>query len=75
MPVIGMTEAARAVLTSLEGLGRDNDAGQQDRTRKMLNLERDTAEFLHLLLRATDRKRVPESRCRVVSQFEISTLQ
>jgi len=53
-----MTEAARAVLAGLEKFGRDNDAGQQDRARKMLNLERDTAEFLHLLVRATSRKRV-----------------
>jgi len=58
--VIEMTEAAQAVLAGLEEFGRDNDADQQDRTRKMLNLERDTAEFLHLLVRATNRKRVLE---------------
>lgn len=55
-----MTETARAVLAGLEEFGRDNDAGQQDRTRKMLNLERETAEFLHLLVRATSRKRMLE---------------
>jgi len=58
--VIEMTEAAQAVLAGLEEFGRDNDADQQDRSRKMLNLERDTAEFLHLLVRATNRKRVLE---------------
>jgi len=55
-----MTDAAWAVLERLEVFGRDNDASQPDRTRKMLNLERDTAEFLHLLVRATNRKQVLE---------------
>jgi len=55
-----MTEAQRAVLAGLEQFGRDNDARRQDRSSKMLNLERDTAELLHLLVRATNRKRVLE---------------
>ncbi len=58
--MIGMTAAAAAVLARLAEFERDNDAGQQDRARKMLNLERETAEFLHLLVRATNRKQVLE---------------
>ena len=49
-----------AVLRELEGFGRDNDTREADRARKMLNLERDTAELLHVLLRTGQRRRVLE---------------
>jgi len=49
-----------AVLRDLEDLGRANDAREADRSRKMLNLERDTAELLHVLVRTGRRRRVLE---------------
>ena len=48
------------VLRELEHFGRDNDAREADRARKMLNLERDTAELLHVLVRSGRRRRVLE---------------
>ena len=56
----GLTEAAATVLARLEAFGRENDLMHQNRTRKMLNLERDTARLLHLLVRSTRRRRVLE---------------
>lgn len=49
-----------AVLRDLETFGRENDAHIADRARKMLNLERETAEVLHLLIRGGNRRRVLE---------------
>lgn len=49
-----------AVLRDLETFGRENDAHITDRARKMLNLERETAELLHLLIRGGNRRRVLE---------------
>ena len=43
-------ERVRAVLADLERSGRENDARETDRARKMLNLERATAELVHLLV-------------------------
>jgi predicted O-methyltransferase YrrM len=48
------------VLRELESFGRANDTREADRARKMLNLERDTAELLHVLVRAGRRSRVLE---------------
>ncbi len=48
------------VLRDLESFGRDNDTREADRSRKMLNLERDTAEMLHVLVRSGRRRRVLE---------------
>ena len=56
----GLTEAAATVLTRLEAFGYENDLLRQDRAHKMLNLERGTARLLHLLVRATRRRRVLE---------------
>ena len=56
----GLTEAAATVLARLEAFGHENDLVHQDRARKMLNLERDTARLLHLMVRATRRRRVLE---------------
>lgn len=52
--------AVDAVLRDLEVFGRENDAHIADRNRKMLNLERDTAELVHLLVRSGNRRRVLE---------------
>ena len=55
-----MNPAVERVLRDLERFGRDNDAHEPDRSRKMLNLERDTAELLHVLVRTGRRRRVLE---------------
>lgn len=44
----------------LEREGADHDAGEPERRLKRLNLERPAAELVHLLLRATRRRRVLE---------------
>jgi predicted O-methyltransferase YrrM len=41
------------LLAELEQLGKANDSSTQERTRKMLNITRDTGEFLAVLIRAT----------------------
>ena len=41
----------RAFLKELHVEGQRNDADTQERSKKMLNLEPDTAHFLYLLLR------------------------
>ena len=44
----------------LEHFGRSNDAATGDRPRRMLNITRDTGEFLSALVRATAARRVLE---------------
>jgi predicted O-methyltransferase YrrM len=48
------------VLQSLEAFGRVNDARETDRARRMLNLERPTAELIHVLVLSSKRKRILE---------------
>ncbi len=48
------------LLAELEEFGRMNDAATDDRTRKMLNITRDTGVFLALLIRATRSRNVLE---------------
>mgnify|MGYP000887040437 FL=1 len=55
-----MTEALSRLLTELENFGAENDASISDRPRRMLNITRDTGEFLSLLVRATGARRVLE---------------
>ena len=50
----------RAFLTELYETGRQHDAHEQERSKKMLNLELETAQFLHLLLRSSRRANVLE---------------
>ncbi|HJT55933.1 MAG TPA: class I SAM-dependent methyltransferase [Ktedonobacteraceae bacterium] len=50
----------RAFLTELYENGKQNDAQVQERSKKMLNLEPDTAQFLHILIRSTRRMRLLE---------------
>lgn len=52
--------AVDRVLRDLESFGRENDTHEGDRARKMLNLERETAELVHLLVRSGRRRRVLE---------------
>ena len=49
-----------ALLRELERFGQDNDASISERPRRMLNITRDTGEFLSVLVRATMARRVLE---------------
>jgi predicted O-methyltransferase YrrM len=49
-----------SVLVELEQFGKTNDASTAGRTRRMLNITRDTGEFLAVLVRATLARRVLE---------------
>ena len=49
-----------ALKAELERFGKDNDAATTDRPRRMLNITRDTGEFLAVLVRATLARRVLE---------------
>ena len=55
-----MTEPLAALLAELEQFGRDNDAVTTDRPRRMLNITRDTGEFLCVLVKATNARRILE---------------
>jgi predicted O-methyltransferase YrrM len=48
------------LLREIETEGQRNDSQEQDRKKKFLNLERPTAELIHLLLQASRRKAVLE---------------
>jgi predicted O-methyltransferase YrrM len=50
----------RDILAELEAWGKANDAAQQDRSKKMLNLEPDTAHLISLLVRIGQRRRLLE---------------
>ena len=51
---------ARSVLAELEEWGEENDRVETDRSRKMLNLEHETAEIVSALIRLRKAKRVLE---------------
>ena len=55
-----MTDPLDSVLVELEQFGKANDASTTERTRCMLNITRDTGEFLAVLVRATLARRVLE---------------
>ncbi|WP_447043877.1 O-methyltransferase [Vreelandella sp. H-I2] len=55
-----MSESLQALLTELETFGQENDAAISDRPRRMLNITRDTGEFLLVLIQATNAQRVLE---------------
>ncbi|MGP5307455.1 O-methyltransferase [Vreelandella alkaliphila] len=55
-----MVESLCELLTELEQFGQENDAAIADRPRRMLNITRDTGEFLSVLTQATNAKRVLE---------------
>ncbi|MEA2117295.1 O-methyltransferase [Halovibrio sp. HP20-50] len=55
-----MSESFRALLVELEQFGQENDAAIADRPRRMLNITRDTGEFLSVLTQATSAQRVLE---------------
>ena len=53
-------EPLDALLVELEEFGRANDGSISERPRRMLNITRDTGEFLAVLVRATLARRVLE---------------
>jgi predicted O-methyltransferase YrrM len=55
-----MIEPLENLLSELEQFGRDNDNSTTERPRKMLNITRDTGEFLAVLVRAMLARRVLE---------------
>ena len=55
-----MVDTLQNLLTELERFGRDNDSATAERPRKMLNITRDTGEFLAVLVRAALARRVLE---------------
>lgn len=55
-----MTESLQELLLELEQFGLGNDGAITDRPRRMLNITRDTGEFLSVLVRATNAQRVLE---------------
>ncbi|MEL7968000.1 O-methyltransferase [Vreelandella neptunia] len=55
-----MSETLQELLTELEQFGQQNDAAVSERPRRMLNITRDTGEFLSVLVQATNAQRVLE---------------
>ena len=55
-----MNSKLALLLQELEIFGKTNDAGTTDRSRKMFNITRDTGEFLLLLARAVEARRILE---------------
>jgi len=55
-----METELRNLLRELEAFGQDNDAREQDRSKKMLNLEPDTAQFISILIRSSGCKHILE---------------
>lgn len=55
-----MDAALRELLAQLEVSGRENDAHEQDRSKKMLNLEPDTAHLISILIRSSQRTQLLE---------------
>lgn len=55
-----MNQKLATLLNELEEFGKTNDATVTDRSRKMLNITRDTGEFLLLMARAIEARRILE---------------
>ncbi len=55
-----MTESLQELLLEIEQFGLSNDSTITDRPRRMLNITRDTGEFLSVLVRAMNARRVLE---------------
>ncbi|AJY51003.1 O-methyltransferase [Halomonas sp. KO116] len=55
-----MSETIKELLTELEKFGQQNDAAISERPKRMLNITRDTGEFLSVLVQATNAQRVLE---------------
>lgn len=55
-----MSDSLETLKSELERFGEANDDSTDERSRRMLNITRDTGEFLSVLVRATDARRVLE---------------
>src|SRR5215475_14158921 len=55
-----MAESLQVLLSELERFGAANDNATAERPRRMLNITRDTGEFLSVLIQATAARRVLE---------------
>ena len=55
-----LTESLMQLLAELEQYGEENDRSITDRPRRMLNITRDTGEFLSVLVKTTNAQRVLE---------------
>jgi predicted O-methyltransferase YrrM len=55
-----MAGPLQSLLAELEQFGKANDSSTSERARKMLNITRDTGEFLAVLVRATLARRILE---------------
>src|SRR6266700_3777908 len=55
-----MTQSFQGLLSELERFGEDNDKTVSERAHRMLNITRDTGEFLSVLIRAMSARRVLE---------------
>ena len=55
-----MSGSLQKLLTELEQIGQQNDVAVSERPRRMLNITRDTGEFLSVLVQATNAQRVLE---------------
>jgi predicted O-methyltransferase YrrM len=55
-----MADPLQSLMAELEQLGKANDSSAPERARKMLNITRDTGEFLAVLIRALLARRVLE---------------
>ena len=55
-----MTESLQILLSELERFGESNDDATAERPRRMLNITRETGEFLSVLVQATSARRVLE---------------
>jgi predicted O-methyltransferase YrrM len=60
MDIVRKIMTITEILNELEAFGQANDAATTDRTRRMLNITRDTGEFLALLVRAMGARRILE---------------
>ena len=55
-----MSNKLQSLMAELEQFGKANDRAMTERSRRMLNITRDTGEFLAVLVRATVARRVLE---------------
>lgn len=55
-----MDASLRQLLSELEISGRDNDAREEDRNKKMLNIEPETAHLISILIRSSQSKSLLE---------------
>ncbi|WP_017235530.1 O-methyltransferase [Pandoraea sp. B-6] len=58
--MIFLDGASSGILSELESLGIENDLRMAERSQKMLNLERPTAELLHMLVTGARRRQILE---------------